>query len=360
MRLINSTPYLPIVELTRGNIVESIHFGAAAVVDASGQLLASFGDPEAVTFMRSSAKPFQALPFVEQDGDLAFNLTPRELALLCASHSGTDEHVAVIQGMQKKIGVTEKDLLCGSHPPYHEPTAQALLLRGEPPTPNRHNCSGKHTGMLAHALLRGLPIQDYINPNHPIQQSILQTFAEMCGTTVEQVELGIDGCSAPNFAVSLRQAALGYARLCDPSGLAPRRAEACRRISAAMTANPDMVAGPGRFDLAVMGLASGRILTKAGAEGYQGIGLMPGALGAGSPAVGIAFKIADGDLSNRARACVGVEILRQLGAISAREVEQLTLHAARPIYNWRMIPVGEMRSIVKISNDTVFKKAFNT
>lgn len=340
-----SSSYMPIVELTRGEIVESIHFGAVAVVDFSGALLASWGDPDTVTFLRSSAKPFQALPFVERDGDLTLGFTSRELAIICASHSGTDEHVSVVSALQQKIGVSEADLLCGTHPPYHEPTYHAMLLRGEGLRPNRHNCSGKHTGMLAHAKLRGLPTADYISMSHPIQQSILQAFAEMCGVPLDQVEVGIDGCSAPNFAVPLHSAALAYARLCDPAGLEPQRAAACRRISAAMTANPDMVAGPGRFDTALMGLASGRILAKAGAEGYQGIGILPGALGPGTPALGIAFKIADGDGYGRARPLVGVEILRQLGAISAAEAAQLSAFDARPINNWRMLDVGQMYSI---------------
>jgi L-asparaginase II len=339
-----------VVELTRGSIVESVHFGAIAVVDAGGSLIASVGDPEAVTFMRSSAKPFQALPFIEMGGDQAFGLTPREVALICASHSGTDEHVAVVSGIQQKVGISERDLMCGTHWPYYEPTALALRMRGEQPTPNRHNCSGKHTGMLAHARLRHAPLENYIDITHPVQQAILKTFAEMCGLAVEQVVVGVDGCSAPNFAVPLRNAALGYARLFDPAGLAPERAAACQRITQAMTSNPDMVAGPERFDTLIMGLASGmasgRILTKAGAEGYQGIGLAPGALGIGTPAVGIAFKIADGDAAGRARSLVGLEVLRQLGAISKHEVDELdelAQFAPRPLYNWRRMQVGEIR-----------------
>ncbi|MDD5370346.1 MAG: asparaginase [Anaerolineaceae bacterium] len=344
-----SFSYAPVVELTRGHIVESLHFGAIAVSDASGNLLAGYGDPDTVTFLRSSAKPFQALPFVERGGDTFFGLTSRELAFICASHSGTDEHVAVARDIQAKVGVTEADLLCGVHPPYHEPTARALECRGEAPTPNRHNCSGKHTGMLAHARLRNLPIVEYIRLDHPVQVSILSAFAEMCGLHEDQVEIGIDGCSAPTFAVPLRNAALAFARLCDPARLPPERAAACQRITAAMTGNPFMVAGPGRFDTRLMELASGRILSKAGAEGYLGVGVMPEALGPGTPALGIAFKISDGDLGNRARACTAIEILRQLGAISQAEAEALSEFDHHPINNWRHIPVGEMRTCFELS-----------
>ena len=278
--------YEPVFELTRGKIVESIHFGAAAVVDAHGQLLARLGDPHLVTFLRSSAKPFQVLPFIERAGQEKFGLTQREIALMCSSHSGTDEQVETVKGMQAKIGVKVSDLLCGTHYPLHEPTADAMKLRGELPTAYRHNCSGKHTGMLAHARLLAAPLENYLDFDHPVQKNILQAFAEMCEVPVESVELGIDGCSAPNFAVPLYNAALAFARLCDPHDQSQSRAAACRTISSAMITHPDMVGGPGRFDTALMRAGKGFILVKGGAEGFQSIGLLPGALGAGSPGVG--------------------------------------------------------------------------
>lgn len=332
----------PMVEVTRGSIVESIHYGALAVVDVTGRLVASYGDPDTVTFLRSAAKPFQALPFVEHGGPEHFHLSDRELALMCSSHSGTDEHVAVVSGMQAKIGVSEADLMCGTHMPYHEATAWRLIARGEPSTPNRHNCSGKHTGMLAHALLRQAPKAGYIDFSHPVQRSILTAFAEMCGLSEQEVELGIDGCSAPNFAVPLRSAALAFARLVDPSDLPDRRAEACERIVRAMTANPDMVGGPARFDTLLMELAGEILVTKSGAEGYQALALRPGALGPGSPALGLALKISDGDAADRAKATALVEALRQLGALSQTQIVGLAEYGTRPVYNWRHIEAGEI------------------
>lgn len=340
--------YAPLIEVTRGPIVESLHFGAVAVVDSRGKLIASYGDADLQTFLRSSAKPFQALPFIEMGGDQAYGLTPPEVALICASHSGTDEHVAAVKGIQEKVGVGEADLLCGTHWPYHDPTTRALWSRNEKPTPNRHNCSGKHTGMLAHALLRSLPKEDYIHTGHPVQRSILTAFAGMVGLPEEQVVVGIDGCSAPNFAVPLRNAALGYARLCDPEGLPTRRADACRRIFQAMTSNPQMVGGPGRFDTLIMERTAGRMVVKAGAEGYQAIGLPAGALGPGTPGIGIAFKIADGDGAGRARPCAALEVLRQLEVISAAELDSLADFGARPLYNFRRLQVGEMRSCFQL------------
>lgn len=344
----NYANYAAMIEVTRGPIVESVHFGAATVVDSSGRLVASFGDPATVTYLRSSAKPIQLLPFMELGGAEVFGLSDRQVAVMCASHSGTDDHVAVIRSIQQKIGVTEQNLMCGVHAPGDEKTAIALIRRGEEPTPLRHNCSGKHTGMLAQAVLRHLPVEDYINPAHPVQTLILQTFAEMCGVSVAEMPLGTDGCSAPVFAVSLRSAALGYARLCAPDQLAPQRAAACRRITRAMTTNPDMIAGPGRFDTNLMAVCGGKVVTKGGAEGYQAIGVMPGAMGPGSPALGITIKISDGDETSRARTLASIEILRQLGVLSAGELQALAEYDVRPVHNWRNLEVGEIRPCFKL------------
>ncbi len=334
----------PLFELTRGRIVESQHYGAFAVVDAHGKLLAAHGDPNLVTYLRSTAKPFQALPFIERGGDSHFGFSPKELALMCASHSGTEEHVETVKAMQSKAGVTIEDLMCGFHYPYHEPTADAMKMRGELPTPYRHNCSGKHTGMLAHAKMRGLPTENYIAFDHPIQRNILDAFAKTCDIAPEKVELGIDGCSAPNFAIPLYNAALGYARLCDPHGLPAERAAACRRITAAMTTHPGMVGGPERFDTTLMEVGAGQIVAKGGAEGYQGIGLLPGALGPDSPGIGIALKISDGDPSGRARHGAALEILRLLGALSGEELAQIAAFGPhKTLRNFRKLEVGESR-----------------
>ncbi len=352
--------YQLVVELTRGRIVESVHFGAAAIVDSSGRLLAWTGNPRVVTFLRSSAKPFQALPFIERGGDQTFHLTSKEVAILCGSHDGTDEHVEVIKGIQAKVGVQESDLLCGVHPPYHLPTQEAMRVRGEIPTPNRHNCSGKHTGMLAHARMRGLPISDYVNPEHPVQKTILEILDEMCSIAADQTEAGTDGCSAPNFAIPLYNAALGFARLCAPRGLSAERAAACRRITAAMMANPVMVGGSDRFDTRLMEACSGRIISKGGAEGYQAVGIMAGALGADSPGIGIVIKISDGDVAShsgfdpnlRARSIVALEIMRQMEYITGKELEAMAdFGPLRPVLNWRKLVVGETRPVFTLKRE---------
>ncbi len=341
--------YTPLVVLTRGSIVESVHYGAFAIVDSEGNLIASGGDPLATTYLRSSAKPLQALPFIENKGHRHWGLTDQEIAIMCASHTGTDAHVQVLAQFQAKTGVSETDLLCGVHPPIDEATRTRLLKNGQPPTPNRHNCSGKHSQMLAFCRLTHQPLENYIDPHHPVQRQIRDTFCEMCGLDSEGVVVGMDGCSAPVFAVPLQNAALGYARLCDPRSLPLERAAACQTITSAMTSHPEMVSGPGKFDTCLMAVAGGKIISKGGAEGYQQIGILPGGIQPGSPGVGIAIKISDGDARGRARPAVALEILRQLGALTSTDLDQLADFGPRfPVRNWRDIVVGEGYPLVTL------------
>jgi len=349
--------YAPIFELLREDTVETVHYGSIAVVDARGELVAWWGDPYAVTYLRSSAKPLQLLPFLECAGSARFDFSDREIALMCASHAGTDEHVTVLRGIQAKTGVQESDLLCGVHPLGDKPTIEAMRQRGEQLTPNRNNCSGKHTAMLAFARMCGVPGDNYIDPSHPVQGAILAAFAELCSLPVDQVAVGIDGCSAPNFAVPLYNAALAYARLCDPlvGGVRPaERVAACQVVCAAMTAHPEMVGGQASFDTRLMSAAPERLICKGGAEGYLAIGLLPGGRGEGSPALGIVIKISDGDLGGhsrpagdplgRVRPAVALEILRQLDALSPAELETLGEYGpAFTLQNWRRLSIGIVR-----------------
>jgi L-asparaginase II len=350
----------PLFELTRGRILESTHYGHIAVVDSAGRLLAAYGDPETVAFLRSSAKPFQALPFVERGGVEFYGFTDRELALACASHEGSSLHIETVELMQEKSGVEESQLQCGSHLPSDPDAFRFFVSNGQVPPANYNNCSGKHTAMLAHARMRDLPLENYLENSHPIQQDILAAFADMCALEPDQVELGIDGCSAPNFAVPLRSAALGIARLCDPQALPEQRRSACRQITAAMTSHPEMISGFGEFDCELMKAFDGQVITKRGAEGFQILGLMPGVLAPGAPGVGIAFKVADGDSSRmslelrasaRVRPSVALEILSQLGALPPQVAATLEgFGPVKQITNHRGTVTGESRAVFMLDH----------
>jgi L-asparaginase II len=260
--------------------------------------------------------------------------------------------------MQKKAGVQENDLQCGIHMPGDVQAFQALIVHRQQPTQNQNNCSGKHTAMLAYAKMREFPLESYLALEHPIQQEILATFSSMCMLPLGEIQLGTDGCSAPNFAIPLYNAALAMARLCDPGALQETRASACRKITSAMTTHPEMISAYGEFDEQLMRAGNGRIVCKRGAEGYQIVGLLPGALGVDSPGVGIALKVADGDPSRtaldlshstRVRPAVTLEILRQLGVLSSEQEQSLAAFGPlKPVKNHRGLVTGQARPVFEL------------
>ncbi len=331
-----------LVEVTRGSTVESIHFGAFIVVDSGDKVLASRGAPDLLTYPRSSMKPFQLMPFIESGGIERFGFTEQEIAIMCASHAGTDLHVSVLEGMHEKIGITEDDLMCGVHWPSDAKTRQAMRAAGKTPTPFRHNCSGKHTGMLAYAQMEGFDKKSYLDPAHPVQVRIRETLAEMLGMSPEDLPLGIDGCSAPVYGIPLQNMAKAAALLADPKDLSESRKKVCNTITSAMMSHPVMVAGPGKFDTDLMTTAAGKVFSKGGAEGYQIIGVKPDILKPGSPGLGIAIKIADGDALGRARAFVSLLLLKALGVLSDQDLEALAFKEKALVKNWRGLEVGKL------------------
>src|SRR5438067_3908358 len=207
--------HVPLAIATRGPAVESIHYGSVAVVDRSGRLMYSAGDPHALTFTRSALKPVQALPFVAAGGVPKFGYSNAQVALLCASHSGEPRHVEAVADMLAKSGSSAADLQCGTHAPgFYE--ARGDVPPPPPYSPLAHNCSGKHAGMLAYCAMCSQSKADYLHFDHPLQQAIRAAVAELTGVPAETLVSGIDGCSAPNYAVPLAGLALAYARLAAP------------------------------------------------------------------------------------------------------------------------------------------------
>jgi L-asparaginase II len=333
----------PLVEVTRSGLVGSQHRGAIAVVDASGCLLHSLGDSQLVTFVRSSAKPIQLLPLVESGAADRFSFSPAQLAVMAASHNGESFHMAAVQGILNRIGVSPEVLHCGAHLPLHQPTAEHMRAAGEAPTQLHNNCSGKHAGMLALAVYRGYPVEGYYRPDHPVQQEILATLARMTAMDAAQIEIGVDGCSVPTFALPLWRMALGFARLVDPHELSRSRQRACHTVVAAMQAHPEMVAGTERMDTDLMRAAGNLLIAKGGAEGYQSIGILPDPAAGRSLGIGIALKVEDGDPGGRARCPAVLEVLRQLGVLDEQMLEALAKYRRPAVRNVRGDVVGEIR-----------------
>jgi L-asparaginase II len=250
--------------ITRGGLEESWHLGAVAVVEPGGGLLARAGDPGLETFVRSAAKPWQALPLVLAGGVERYQLDAADLALVCASHSGTPAHTARVVRLLERGGFGIEALQCGVHPPLDEAAADELRRHGEPPSALHNNCSGKHAGMLLACALLGVSSDDYLDPSHLLQRRVVELVGAFCRVPPAEIGLGIDGCSAPTPRLSLRAAATGYAALAAPEEASPDPDEgrAAAAVAQAMTGAPEMVAGPGRFTTRLMQATAGRIIGK--------------------------------------------------------------------------------------------------
>ncbi|HEY8921082.1 MAG TPA: asparaginase [Candidatus Limnocylindria bacterium] len=335
-----------LVEVTRGDRVESRHRGSIAVVSSSGELSWSFGDADGFAFIRSSAKPFQLAPFVASGRFDAYDFpNPTEsLAIMAASHSGEDRHVRTVQAVLRAGGLTRDVLACGVHAPFDTETAQRLIRDGEPLTPLRHNCSGKHAAMALHAKAAGWPIETYWQPDHPVQQLALDTVSLMSGVARSEIVTATDGCGVVSFGLPLRGLALAFARLADPSSVPdPALRTAFERIRDAMMAHPELVGGDRRrLDTALMRAAPARLVAKTGAEGVQAVGVLAGSDESAS-AAGLAIKIEDGDSSNRARNVATCAALHQLGALGDQALERLSEYASPQILDPRGEAAGAVR-----------------
>ena len=293
------------VEALRGDIVESVHRVHVAVAHADQGLIASAGNPAHYSFVRSSIKMFQALPFVEAGGVERFQLGGEELALCCASHGGEPFHVAAARSILDKARVAEAALACGPHLPLHDATANAMVCAGEAPGRIHNNCSGKHAGMLAHCVQQQWVTNGYHRAPHPMQQRVLTTLTQWMRINAEDVAISVDGCGLPTFAIALDAVAEGCARFSAAVAAGDR---APSTVFNAMVAYPEYVAGTDRLDTDLMRAAGRRLFAKVGAEGYYCAGIP-------SMKVGVALKVEDG--SKRAAEPAILAVLRHIDAIGA-------------------------------------------
>jgi L-asparaginase II len=328
------------VEQTRGDTVEVWHDVHVAVVDAAGRLVAGAGDPGLVTFWRSAAKPFQALPLLEDGAADHFGFSSEELALACASHSSAPDQVARVRALLAKIGCSERDLLCGPHPPLSERVARDYAAQGLTLTAVYSNCSGKHAAMLALARHHAWSTASYTRLEHPVQQRCLDAVSRWTDVPRGAVQTAVDGCGVVCFGLPLKRMALAYVRLGGAAAggappqpanppAAPAASGAASRIVAAMLRHPDLIAGDGRPCTELMRAHPGRLIAKVGAEGvYSALLVREG--------LGVALKVSDGH---------GAAAVLALGAVLLELglKPQPAALAARPIVNTRGETVGELR-----------------
>lgn len=341
----------PLVEVKRGGITESRHRGHIVAVEPDGTIAAFLGAPETVTYLRSSAKPHQAIPLVASGAADRFGFTENEIALACASHSGEPIHTEVAASMLRKIGLGPEALKCGVHEPFSPKVARQLREKGEQPNVLQNNCSGKHAGMLALALHLGAPTETYDQPSNPVQLAIGKTVSEFAQIPIEDIAVGVDGCGVPVFGITVKSMALMYARLvAPPANFDEQTRDACARIVAAMTTHPELIGGTSeRLDTEMMRAAKGRLISKVGAEGVYTVGVLP--CEDWPQGLGLALKIEDGD-DHRARPTVVIESLRQLGILADESLEAVSRYAFFAVRNRRGDVVGEVTAEFKLNRTT--------
>lgn len=324
-----------LVEVTRGEVVESRHRGAVIVVDADGKTVLELGDVDRPVFPRSTVKAIQALPFVESGAVDAFGFGPREIALACASHSGEPEHAALAAAMLAKAGLDASALECGAHWPSRQESALDLARAGHTPSALHNNCSGKHSGFICTCAHLGIDHRGYVGAAHQAQEAVRDAMESVTGATHAVDMCGTDGCSIPTYAVPLRNVAHGFARMAAGIGLGQERAKAARRILSACMAEPFLIAGTRKLDTELMQAASGRIMIKVGAEGVY-CGAIP-ELG-----LGFAIKCDDGAIRG-AEIMVASVLARLIAAVDPQLAESLRQMANPVLKNWNGIEVGGLR-----------------
>jgi L-asparaginase II len=322
------------VHVFRGSTPESRHIVHVAVVDTAGRLTAAAGDSEFLTFARSSVKPIQAIPLIEDGGAAALAFTREEIALCCASHSGEPKHVELAAGMLRKAGEDESALACGPQAPRYAPAAEALARSGEKPGRLHNNCSGKHAGMIALAKHHGWPVSGYHQADHPVQRRMLEVIAQWTETPASAIATAVDGCGVVTFAVPLRQLARAFATLAAATG-----AGAAGQIVHAMRQHPDLVAGTGRLCTALGAASKGRVIAKVGAEGVYCAAIPEMGLGA-------ALKVEDG--ATRAAGPALLAVLRALGALGDEHAALLSDWREPEVRNTRGEVVGKVRAEIEL------------
>ena len=331
-----------IAKVCRGNTVESVHCGSVAVVNSKGKLIYSFGDPYFVTYLRSSAKPFQVIPLITSGAAKEFGFSQKEIAIISGSHNGQKIHTDTVKSILKRIGLSEKNLQCGVHIPHYYTANNIIPLPGKKFTQFNHNCSGKHAGMLGLCVYFGWDIKNYRDRNHPVQKMILKAISEICQYPEKKIGIGIDGCGVPVHAMPLYHMALGFSNLINCNSEDNNTAQAYKLIVDSMKKYPEMVSGEGRLDLRLATASKNNILAKAGGEALSCSGIL-------SKGWGMAVKIADG--GQRAIGPAVIETLRQMGLLSRKQIGRMNKFSHPVIKNFRGDEVGYLTAEFKLKRE---------
>ncbi len=324
-----------LVEVVRGQMVESRHRVTIAIADHTGKIISSCGPIDQPIYGRSAIKPFFAMSLIESGAADRFRLSDEEIALACASHNGEPAHVDAVLSWLERLGLSNDDLECGPQAPSHDASWHDMIRAGQSPTRAHNNCSGKHAGFLTLAQHLGVSTQGYVEEAHQVQRYVWDGLGEMCDLNLAGAARGIDGCGIPVLAMPLSKFAIGMARMARPAGLAPTRAASCARVLKAMTDHPFNVGGTGRFCTKTMTVLKGKAAIKPGAEGVYSAALPE--LG-----LGIALKVEDG-ASRISEVAMG-RVLRGLGVLSEEAADRLAGELEPIVRNWAGVKTGVIRA----------------
>ncbi len=325
-----------LAHVMRGKEIESIHRGDIVVVNKDYGIVYAVGNPEKRTYWRSAAKPFQVLPMIEAGGVEEFGFGDADIAIMASSHGGEERHVKKVQCVLSKMGYKEEILDCGAAAPMYYPAAKKLLKEGKVFKAIHNACSGKHSSMIALALLKGYEVKGYINSDHPVQREMLDVVADVTGMAKASIGLGVDGCGVSVFELPVYNMAVAYSKLALARDVkTSAREEAISKVAEAMAKNPYYVAGSERLDTLLIETTKGRLVAKLGAEGVYCIGVM-------NEGIGIALKIEDGN--TRPIDAIVLKLLKSLDLITPSEHEELRRNCMKGIKNHRGEIIGEIRA----------------
>lgn len=324
-----------LVEVYRANILESFHRGSICVVNEQNEVVFSKGNIEQICFPRSAMKFIQVLPLIELGGIEKFNFTLEEIAIMCGSHNAEKEHIAVVNSILLKIGLAKNDLFCGPQYPSSKRDANKLIVENKKPEHIHNNCSGKHAGMLALCKLIGAPIHDYINPNHPIQQLILNYVEKLYEYPKEKMITALDGCSAPIYSIPIINQAIGFKNLTS-NNYEYKLQNACKIMLEAVAKYPFMVAGSNRYCTDMMQICAPQIIGKTGAEGIFCLCLP-------SQKIGVCIKIDDGKMLPQYN--VAQAFVKATGLFTNETLLPLNNYLQSSLTNFNKFTVGEIKAI---------------
>ncbi len=321
-----------LVEIYRGDVLESFHRGVICIVDKNNEVIYSQGDIDQLCYPRSAMKFFQQIPLIKSGAIEKFGFTQKEIAILCGSHNGENAHIETVTSILDKIGLKESDLKCGAQMPTLREDQHFLIKNDLKPRQIQNNCSGKHAGFLAYCIFFNLPIENYIHPNHPLHLEILKTTAEFHEYPLEKIHKGIDGCSAPIFAFPVKNQAIAYKNLIYPAQFDIETQKACKILTDSVIAFPEMIAGKKRYCTDLMKESNGKLIGKTGADGVFSLGLIDKELG-------ICIKVDDGKMGPQYN--IAQAIIEQLNILSDEQNQKLHSYIKHENKNFGGFVVGE-------------------